>query len=184
VFSGEPSKAPKDGYTEFDEICPVSVYARSKYEGERYVKSLLNRFYIVRTSWLFGAKRKNFVTQIADSVKEGKPVNMVSDMISSPTYVNDLALAISELIETQLYGLYHITNSGHASRYEISKEIAGMLKNSGNNIKKVSLSELKLPAHRPGFSAMKNYVRQLNGFAPLRPWQDAVKEFLKENNYI
>jgi len=184
VFSDAPSKVHKDGYTEFDEVCPVSVYARSKYEGERYVKSLLNKYYIVRTSWLYGSKRKNFVTQIAEALKNGKPANMAEDMVSSPTYANDLAEAITKLVESEKYGLYHVTNSGLASRYEIALEISKMLGMPMSNVKKVKLKELNLPAVRPSFSAMKNYVWQLSGFEPIRPWQEAVKEFLQENKYF
>jgi len=184
VFSGEAINRPKEGYTEYDDIYPSSVYAKSKYEGERYVKSLLNKYFIVRSSWLYGAKRKNFITQAADSCKDGKVINMADDMVSSPTYVNDLAKAISMLIETQMYGLYHITNNGFASRYEIAKTVAKMLNSKGDNIRKVSLKELNLPAKRPSFSAMRNYVWLLNGFDALRPWQNAVKEFLIENNYL
>ena len=184
VFSGEPSRAPKDGYVEFDDICPLSVYASSKYEGERYVKSLLNKFYITRTSWLYGPKRKNYVTQIADALKEGRQANMAQDMVSSPTYVNDLAGALLKLIESDKFGVYHLTNSGFASRYDIALEIAKIMGLPAGKIKKVKLKELNLSAARPGFSAMKNYVWQLSGFEPMRPWQDAVKEFLQENNYL
>jgi dTDP-4-dehydrorhamnose reductase len=140
---------------------------------------LSNKYYIVRTSWLYGSKRKNFVTQIAEALKEGKPANMVEDMVSSPTYVNDLAEAISRLVDSGKYGLYHLTNSGFASRYGIALEISKMMDIPIRNIKKVKLSELSLPATRPSFSAMKNYVWQLSGFEPIRPWQEAVKEFLK-----
>jgi dTDP-4-dehydrorhamnose reductase len=178
VFSGQPSKGSEEGYTEFDCISPLSIYANSKYEGERYVQNLLNKYYIVRTSWLFGSKRKNFVTQIADALKDGKPANMAEDMVSSPTYVNDLADAISKLIESEKYGLYHLTNSGFASRYDIAIEISKMMGLPAGKIKNVKLKDLNLPAVRPVFSAMKNYVWQLSGFEPMRPWQDAVKEFL------
>lgn len=180
VFSGEASEEKKNGYTEYDEVCPLSVYAGSKYEGEQYIRSLLNKFYIVRTSWLFGSKRKNFITQINDAIKEGKPASMAEDMVSSPTYANDLAEAIKRLIESDKYGLYHLTNSGFGSRYEIAIEIARMMGSPADKIKKVKLKDLNLPAVRPSFSAMKNYAWQLSGFEPIRSWQEAVKEFLKK----
>jgi dTDP-4-dehydrorhamnose reductase len=145
---------------------------------------LLNKYYIVRTSWLYGSIRKNFVTQIAEAIKNGNPASMAEDMVSSPTYVNDLAKAISKLVESGKYGLYHLTNSGFASRYGIALEISKMMGLPIRDIKKVKLSELNLPAARPCFSAMKNYVWQLSGFEPIRPWQEAVNEFLKENNYL
>lgn len=184
VFSGDKQNRPKAGYSEYDVVSPQSVYAKTKYEGEKYVRELLNKFYIIRSSWLYGSKRKNFITQIAESINGNKTVSMADDMVSSPTYAKDLAAAIAQLIETQMYGLYHITNSGYASRYEVAKELAKIFNVSGANIRKVSLKELNLPATRPGFSAMNNYVWRLSGFKPLRPWQDAAKEFLKENNYL
>jgi len=184
VFSEERPKGNNEGYTEYDEVKPLSVYARSKYEGERYVSGLLNKYFIARSSWLYGASRKNFVTQVADSLKDNKTVNMAEDLVSSPTYVKDLAHALAKLMETQLYGLYHVTNSGFGSRYEVAKEIAKLCGSEGTNIRKVSLKDLKLPAVRPSYSAMRNYVWQLNGFRPLRKWQDAIKEFLKDNNYL
>jgi dTDP-4-dehydrorhamnose reductase len=178
------TKHPKNGFTEFDAPDPVGVYGVSKYRGEVYVRELLNRHYIVRTSWLFGKKRNNFVSQTAEALLSGKPSMMVTDMISSPTNVKDLSAAISFLIESNIFGTYHITNSGFASRYQIGLEIAKMMKLPAKNIKKTVLAKLKLPAPRPDFSALRNYVWELNGFQPLRPWQEAVAEFLKEKKYI
>ncbi|MFH1369619.1 MAG: dTDP-4-dehydrorhamnose reductase [Elusimicrobiota bacterium] len=182
VFSG--TGPPKTGYTEFDRPGPISVYGDSKYAGELFVKELLNKHFIVRTSWLFGHLRANFVTQIADALKSGKPVKTASDMTSSPTYAKDLSHAIEKLIKTNLYGTYHLCNSGFASRYAIGLEIAGMLKLPDKNVKKIKIEKLKLPAGRPRFSGMRNYVWELNGFKPMRPWQEAVKEFLNEKGYF
>jgi dTDP-4-dehydrorhamnose reductase len=182
VFSG--SEHPSNGYTEFDAVNPVSVYGNSKYAGEIFVRNLLNRYYIARTSWLFGVKRANFVTQIAEALIGGKPVKTVSDMTSSPTNVKDLSEAIAFLIETNISGTYHVTNSGFASRYQIGVEIAKMMNLNPDNIVKIEQSQLKLPAKRPEFSAMRNYAWELNGFQPLRTWQESIKEFLKDKQYI
>jgi dTDP-4-dehydrorhamnose reductase len=182
AFSGE--NAPKTGYTEFDTPAPVSVYAKSKSAGEEYVKSLLNKYFIVRTSWLFGSARKNFVSQIASALAENKPLKAAHDMVSSPTNVKDLAIALSRLIDSQLYGTYHISNSGFASRFEIASMIAELMGAPTALIEKVSLKDFKLPANRPCFSGMRNYVWQLEGFKPLRPWQEAVTEFLAEQQYL
>lgn len=182
VFNGKKSR--KEPFNEFDATDPVGVYGSSKYRGEVFVRELLNKSYVVRTSWLFGKKRANFVTQTAEALISSKQAPMVTDMISSPTHVRDLSEAVSSLIETNVYGTYHITNGGFASRYEIGLEIAGMMKRPAKYIKKSTLAGLKLPAPRPAFSALRNYVWELNGFKPLRPWQDAVKEFLKEKQYL
>lgn len=182
VFSG--SGHPSSGYTEFDAVNPISVYGHSKYAGELFIRNLLSRYYIIRTSWLFGAKRSNFVSQIAEALLGGKPVKTVSNMISSPTNVKDLSGAIAFLLETNIFGTYHVTNTGFASRYQIGLEIAKMMKMPSENIISLELAKLNLPAARPEFSAMRNYTWELNGFKPLRPWQESAKEFLKENEYI
>ena len=178
VFSGaEPTK---EGFNELDTTDPRSVYARSKLAGEWFVRNLLNKFFIIRTSWLFGSKRDNFVSQVFSALKEGKKVKQASDMASSPTYVSDLAQALRKLTATNLYGLYHLSNSGFASRYEIALFISRLLGCPGLNIEKISLKDLNIPAQRPNFSGLNNYAWRLNGFKPLRPWQEAVTEFLAD----
>lgn len=182
VFSG--NDYPKDGYTEFDKVNPLSAYGKSKLEGEQFVRHLLNKFYIIRTSWLFGSERSNLILQTAQSLQAGKDVKSVSDMVSCPTYVNDAAEAIGSMIESSAYGTYHITNSGFASRFEIGQFISELMNCPQKHILKLSQKDLNLPALRPKFSAMNNYAWKLSGFAPLRNWKDAVKEFLKEQKYI
>jgi len=182
AFSG--SQPPEAGYTEYDAIDPISVYAKSKVAGEQYVRNLLNKFFIVRTSWLFGPSRRNFVSQIAESLLAGKGIKAASDMISAPTHVGDLSYALSHLIQTRLYGTYHLTNYGFASRYDIAARIAAFTQTDKRLIEKVKLDDLKLPARRPHFSGLRNYVWSLEGFKPLRPWQDAVKDFLANQKYI
>ena len=178
VFSGD--KVSKDGFNESDIPDPKSVYARSKFAGEWFVRNLLNKFFIVRTSWLFGPKRDNFVSQVFSAWKENKKVKQAVDMVSAPTYVSDLALGLQKLTGTNLYGLYHLSNSGFASRYEIASFIARLLGCPQENIEKISLKDLNIPAPRPHFSGLNNYAWRLNGFKPLRPWQEAVTEFLSD----
>lgn len=181
VFSG--LKAPKQGYTEFDAPAPISVYGRSKYQGELIVKEMVNKHFIVRTSWLFGRLRPNFVTQIADALIERRIAKNACDMVSSPTNVRDLAEAVRLLIGTKLFGTYHLSNSGFASRYDIGLGIARILGLPHGKIKKIHIKELGFPAARPKFSGMRNYAWELNGLPKLRPWQDSVREFLKEKGY-
>ncbi|MCX5782518.1 MAG: dTDP-4-dehydrorhamnose reductase [Elusimicrobia bacterium] len=176
VFSGKDF--PKEGYTELDIPNPVNIYAKSKLAGEWFVKNLLNKFFIIRTSWLFGSKRNNFVSAIFDDLKNNKNVKQAGDMRSSPTNVFDLSLAISKLLETNLYGIYHLTNSGFASRYEVAVYIAKILGCSKNKIEKVSLKSFNFAAPRPYFSGLKNYIWKLNDFKPLKPWQESVADFL------
>jgi len=182
VFDGEKGKP----YVEFDKPNPQSIYAKSKYWGELYIKFLLNRFYIVRSSWLFGKNGKNFVTTILNLAKQKKEIEVVNDQTGSPTYTKDLARAIAQLIgagrqdssnRASLYGIWHITNSGQCSWYEFAREI---LQGSGVLVKPISSDDLNRPAKRPKFSVLDNYVWRLQGWGPLRHWKEALKDYLKE----
>jgi len=169
------------GFNEFDTTNPCNIYAKSKLAGENYVKELLNKFWIVRTSWLFGNGKANFVTQFLSNIKDGKPYKAATDMISSPTSVRELSEAISILIKTDLFGTYHLSNSGFASRYEIALYLAKLFKVPENKITKTTLKELSLPAKRPNFSGLNNLVWELEGFNKLSTWQDAIENFVLEN---
>lgn len=182
VFNGEKGEP----YLEFDRPDPQSIYAKSKYWGELYIKSLLNRFYIVRSSWLFGKNGKNFVTTILNLAKQKKEIEVVNDQIGSPTYTKDLARAITQLIGTErkdsstkasLYGIWHITNSGQCSWYEFATEI---LQDSDVRVKPITSEELNRPARRPKFSVLENGVWKLQGWKSLRHWKEALKDYLKE----
>jgi len=182
VFDGEKGEP----YAEFDRPNPQSIYAKSKYWGELYINSLSNRFYIIRSSWLFGKNGKNFVTTILNLAKEKKEIEVVNDQIGSPTYTKDLARAIAQLVGAEredssnranLYGIWHITNSGQCSWYEFAREI---LQGSGVLVKPISSEKLNRPAKRPKFSVLDNYVWRLQGWEPLRYWKEALKDYLKE----
>jgi dTDP-4-dehydrorhamnose reductase len=168
-----------NGFCETDAVNPASLYGRSKADGELLVRSLLHKAYVVRVSWLFGKWRDNFVSQTVKMLQEGKTPVMVSDMISSPTYVKDLSEAIETLLDSHAYGTYHITNNGFASRYEIACEICSIIGIPKAAIKQVTRNELHLLAPRPAFSGLEGTYWRLSGFKPLRPWQEAVKEFIE-----
>ena len=182
VFDGEKGEP----YLEFDRPNPQSIYGKSKYWGELYIDSLLNRFYIVRSSWLFGKNGKNFVTTMLNLAKQKKEIEVVNDQIGSPTYTKDLARAIAQLIgregkdsitRASLYGIWHITNSGQCSWYEFAGEI---LQDSDVLLKPITSEELNRPAKRPKFSVLENSVRKLQGWKSLRHWKEALKDYLKE----
>jgi len=175
VFSGEDT--PEGGYREFDRTDPQGIYGKSKYLGEFYVKHLLNKFYIIRTSWLFGKNRKNFISYVVESVKEKKKVTVVKDQFGIPTYTKDLASAISRLIEKSCYGIFHITNSNSASRKEIVDEIFKILNKSTKTVFKTRKELFFAP--RPSNSTLRNFIWETEGFKPLRPWQEALREFIQ-----
>jgi len=182
VFDGEKGEP----YVEFDRPDPQSIYAKSKYWGELYISSLLNRYYIVRTSWLFGKNGENFVTKILNLTKEKKEIEVVDDQTGSPTYTKDLARAIAQLIRAEgedissrasLYGIWHITNSGQCSWYEFAREI---LQGSSVRVKPITSEQLNRLARRPKFSVLENRVWRLQGWKPLRHWKEALKSYLEE----
>ncbi|MDD5687457.1 MAG: dTDP-4-dehydrorhamnose reductase [Elusimicrobia bacterium] len=186
VFDGEK----KEPYIEFDKTNPLSIYGKSKYFGEVIIQQLLNKYFIVRSSWLFGKNGKNFVKTVLNLAKEKKEIKIVNDQIGSPTYTKDLAESIKQLItmnyerSTGLYGTYHITNSESCSWYDFAKEI---IRQSGVRgprsevkIKPITTEELNRPAKRPKASILKNFMWELNGFEPVRSWKEALKSYLEE----
>ncbi|MBI5663906.1 MAG: dTDP-4-dehydrorhamnose reductase [Nitrospirae bacterium] len=163
-------------YHEWDMPNPVNQYGLSKLLGERFVASLTNRFYIVRTSWLFGKKGKNFVDTISRLLVERNEIDVVTDQVGSPTYALDLAIKLKELIGRG-YGTYHITNSSYCSWYEFAVEIA-RLRSSNTKIRQTTSDVFKLPARRPPYSVLNNTMLRLEGIKEVRPWQEALKDFL------
>lgn len=110
-------------YNEFAPTNPQSVYGKSKLAGEQFVRDLHSKFFIVRTSWVYGKHGNNFVKTMLNLSQERDELMVVHDQIGCPTYAVDLANYILELIRTEKYGVYHISNSGHCSWYEFAKAI-------------------------------------------------------------
>jgi dTDP-4-dehydrorhamnose reductase len=176
VFDG----AKQGFYTQEDEPRPESVYGKSKLAGEIAVSEEAERFYIIRTSWLFGVGGKNFGSRVLEYASKNPQLKGVVDQTSIPTYAPDLARRIEEIIGVGTYGLYHGTNSGVGTWYEFAKlalELAGI---SNIEIEPVRRADLKQLAPRPGNSAMRCLLSEKIGLAPLRDWRDTVPEFVRE----
>jgi len=174
VFDG----AKEETYNEWDKTNPINVYGLSKLLGERFVASLTNRFYIVRTSWLYGKSGKNFVDTIIRLLSEKNEIDVVNDQVGSPTYTYDLAGKLRELIGRG-YGTYHITNTSHCSWYEFAVEIA-KLKGINKKINPTTTENFKRPAKRPAFSVLGNTMLRLEGIEPARHWKEALEDYLKD----
>lgn len=162
---------------EDDEIGPISVYGKSKLEGEQAIQEILDKFFIVRTAWLYGVNGGNFPKTMLELAKTHDELTVVYDEIGTPTYTPDLAEAIGKLIETDYYGIYHITNSGSCSWCEFAKyifEIAGV----DVKVTPVTASEFARPAPRPSYSVLNNKKWVDNGFEPLRSYKEAIKDYL------
>lgn len=176
VFSGEQSKPY--GEDQVPEPRPVSVYGASKLAGEEAVREELDRLFIVRTAWIFGPRGTNFVTKILAAAANQPVLRGVEDEISSPTYAPDLAAALIRLGETGKFGTYHLTNSGSCSRLEYMQAIldaAGL----PNRIEPMQLADFQRPSRPPAQSALANQRAAALGIT-LRPWQEAVREYVAE----
>ncbi|MTI80583.1 MAG: dTDP-4-dehydrorhamnose reductase [Firmicutes bacterium] len=177
VFDGTKETA----YLEDDYKNPLGVYGKSKSLAEDYITALTNKYYIIRTSWLFGENGNNFIKTMLRLGKERDRLTVVNDQFGSPTYTKDLAKAISLLIKEPRYGIYHITNSEATSWYEFAKYIFNTV-NYKVNVKPISTEEFKRPAPRPKYSVLDNRLLLLEGLPALRSYKEAVKDYLV--NYI
>lgn len=176
VFDGA-----KDGfYTQEDAPNPLSVYARSKLAGELAVREEAERFYIIRSSWIFGAGGKNFGSRVIELARSGARLRGVTDQISIPTYAPDLARRIEEIVVLRAHGLYQVTNTGPTSWYEFAKLALDMAGLGEVEIVPVTRDELRQAAARPRNSAMRCLVSEKMGLAPLRHWRDALADFVKQ----
>jgi dTDP-4-dehydrorhamnose reductase len=176
VFDGS-----KQGfYTQEDEPNSPSVYGKSKLAGEHAVREEAERFYIVRTSWLFGAGGKNFGSRVIEYARKGGPLKGVVDQTSIPTYAPDLAGRIEEIIDLRAHALYQVTSTGPTTWFEFSREALDLAGLSGVQIEPITRADLNQRAQRPHNSAMRCLVSEKLGLAPLRHWKDALAEFVRE----
>lgn len=180
VFDGT-----KDGLYEVnDKTNPISVYGKTKLDGELAVKSILDKYFIVRISWVFGINGHNFIKTMLRLASLGKTeLNVVNDQIGSPTYTADLAVLLCDMIETDKYGTYHATNEGYCSWYECSKKIFE-LSNIDMKVNPVSTKEylqmVTQQAKRPMNSRMSKDSLDKAGFKRLPNWENALERYLKE----
>lgn len=175
VFDGRGNRP----YLEYDQIGPVSIYGKSKRAGEELVQSLTTRFFIVRTSWVFGPHGNNFVKTMLRLGSEQPQLRVVNDQIGSPTYTLDLSSFLLELVTTERYGIYHASNQGACSWYELAKAIFEEAK-MPTLVEPCTTDEFPRPAPRPQYSVMDNLAIRVNGFKPLRPWREAIHAFIME----
>ncbi|WP_405267451.1 dTDP-4-dehydrorhamnose reductase [Methanobrevibacter sp.] len=174
IFNGENDKP----WVEDDEIGPINVYGRSKLKGEQAILEILDKYFIVRTAWLYGINGKNFPKTMLELSQNHSEITVVYDEVGSPTYTPDLAFAISQLIETDYYGIYHITNSGSCSWCEFAKYIFEVA-DIDVEVIPVTASEFARPAPRPSYSILENKNWIKNGFKPLRSYKEAIKEYIE-----
>ena len=156
---------------------PLSTYGRTKLEGEYAVQDILDEYFIVRTSWVYGADGGNFVKTMLRLGRERGRVSVVADQIGSPTYTRDLANLISLMIRSEEYGIYHATNEGFCSWYEFACEIFRSA-NMDIQVDPLKTSEYPTAAVRPKNSRLSKRSLTDSGFPRLPSWQQSLKEYV------
>jgi len=184
ISSNEVFDGRNTGFVqEYDPTCPVNPYGYSKWVGEQVIRDHLTKFYIVRTSWIFAHGGRNFVHVVLSRAKENQPLRVVINEVGVPTYNNDLAEAVTALIGTQQYGIYHLVNEGRASRWTFARQILDLAGYSDTPIEKIALAEFSRPSTPPEYSVLKNTMAAALGIK-LRPWEDAVAAYLQQEGLL
>ncbi len=175
VFDGSKDSA----YDEWDRTSPINHYGLSKLMAEQFISSLTNRFYIIRTSWLYGPHGRNFVDTIMRLLGEKDSLQVVNDQFGCPTFTEDLAGALRQIIGKG-YGTYHVTNTGVCTWHEFAVKIAELMQIS-KPIMPVTSEQFKRPAMRPTQSGLNNTMLRLEGIPPLRHWSEALEQYMGQN---
>lgn len=177
VFAG----SGEDFYEVSDEKAPQNVYGKSKLDGELAVQEILDKYFIVRISWVFGSNGKNFIKTMLNLAKTHDKLTVVNDQIGSPTYTVDLAKLFCDMALSDKYGVYHATNEGICSWYDFACEIFKQA-DIKINVKPVPSTAFPTKAIRPHNSRMSKKCLDEAGFNRLPAWQDALVRYLQELN--
>lgn len=172
VFDGT-AKTP---YTEFDAVNPQGAYGKTKLEGENMVTRFADKFFIVRTAWLYG-DGKNFVKTMLRLAEDHDTVRVVADQFGTPTSADELARAIAYLLPTDNYGVFHGTCEGSCCWADFTEEIF-RLKGLSVKVDRITTEEYPTPAKRPAYSVLENYMLKLTSDYMFADWHDAIKEYL------
>lgn len=171
-------------YTEFDAPNPINTYGDSKWRGEQEVRQFAPCHYIVRAGWMVGggaAKDHKFVSRIVDQLREGRTtLHAVGDKLGTPTYTADFAACLLNLIDSEVYGLYHMACEGEGTRYDVAAEILSVLGRDDIDLVEVT-SEFfaeEFPSARPYSEIMVNQALDLQGMNLMRPWREALRHYL------
>lgn len=175
VFSGDASVP----YREWDVCCPRTVYGKSKLLGERYVEQFCDRYFIVRTAWLYGLTGKNFVKTMRRLGAEKSSVRVVNDQRGNPTNAEDLAYHLLLLAAGRDYGIYHCTGKGECSWYEFARRIMEL---SGLDcmVEPCSTEEYAAAAPRPAYSSLDNLMLRVTVGDRMRDWDEALRSYIRK----
>lgn len=173
VFDGRGNRA----YLEYDRPNPINPYGYSKWVGEQVVRDLVARHMIVRTAWLYAHGGTNFVHAILRAAREGRPLRVVTNEVSSPTYAEDLASALASLVESGRFGIYHLVNEGQVSRYSFARHVLDLAGFKETPVTPIALAEYRRASRPPEYAPLRNVAAARLGIR-LRPWQEAAAEFI------
>ena len=175
VFDGE-KESP---YTEEDTPNPPSVYAKSKYEGEKLTLDTYKKSFVIRTSWVFGIANTNFNKQVVKWSKDRDKLNVVDDQVSVPTYSRDLAEYSWKLILSEEFGLYHLSNGGECSKYDQAKYVLKLIGWKGD-LGRAKTADFNLQAKRSKYSKLdSSKVEKVIG-KKIPHWKNGIERFLEE----
>ena len=174
VFDG----ATEEPYYEYSQPHPINEYGRTKLLGEHYVKDLCDRYFIVRTSWLFGKNSKTYIPQFLSTANKPASINVICDQFASFTYTIDLAEAIFLLIKSENYGIFHIVNRGIGSWLDFALKAKELMRFK-TEINPTKTEELNLPAPRPRYSPLDSRNFEFLFNQTMRNWEDALAQFIK-----
>lgn len=168
-------------FREYDLAEPVSVYGKTKYAGEEFVKKFCSKYFIVRTAWLYGYNGKNFVKTIIKAAKENGHLDVVDDQRGNPTNAEDLAHHILKIALSEEYGVYHCTGNGECSWYDFAVKIVEFSKITCT-VSPIDSSKSNRAAKRPAYSSLDNMMLRCTVGDEMRNWEDALKAFIDKTN--
>lgn len=168
---------------ETDKLGPQSAYGKTKLAGEKFIQENTDKYFILRTAWLYGLHGNNFVKTMLDLAENHDEITVVHDQVGSPTYSFDLAVATTNLLFSDKYGIYHVTNEGACSWCEFAKLIFE-LSDVDVKVIPVTTEEFPRPAPRPHYSVLDNKKWNSSGFVPMRTYKEALSEYLSLYNFF
>jgi dTDP-4-dehydrorhamnose reductase len=174
VFDGQK----REPYTFEDPPNPISVYGATKLEGEEAVREICDDALVVRTAWVFGVGGRNFLSRLFDYAAKNTTLRGITNMRSAPTYAPDLAVRLLEIVDLAVPGTYQVTGSGEATWYEVARAALDAAGRDDIELLPTTVAELGLPAPRPAYSVMRCLLSERLGLEPLRPWGEAIGDFV------
>jgi len=175
VFDGTKAGA----YVEFDSPNPLGAYGASKLAGEQCIRQTARRHWIVRTSWLYGVHGKCFPDTILRAAETRPELKVIADQRGTPTFTRDLGAALLQIIQSPLYGIYHVANTGATTWYEFARRALELAGNNTTKVLPLTAAEWPSPTRRPANSALRPFAMELQGMELPRRWEEALEEYVR-----